>query len=69
MAGMTSVMLKAWFDAVFKPMAKGWVQNGLPLEELGNVLLGASISVLRGAGWSADQIADLAGRIARSDQS
>lgn len=66
-AGMTAMMIKAWIEAVMKPMAKKWVQEGLPLEQLGSILLGFSVSVLKNANWSADEVIVFVSRIARGE--
>lgn len=55
---MTKIMIRAWIDAVLKPMAGQWVKDGLPLEQFGGILLGYGVSMLRGAGQTPDQIRD-----------
>ena len=55
---MTKVMLRAWIDAVLLPLAKRWVSDGLPLDQLGGTLIGYGVSILRTAGLSEDRIMD-----------
>ena len=55
---MTKLMIKAWAEAVLKPMAKKWVTEGFPIEQFGAILVGYGISMLRGAGWDEQRIVD-----------
>jgi hypothetical protein len=55
--GMTSVMLRAWIDAVLKPKLTSSIRDGVPLEEMGNALIGYGAGVLRmGCGKTPDEI-------------
>ncbi len=54
--GMTATMIRAWIDAVLKPMSQQWAREGLPLSSFGGILLGYGIKVLRGAGDTDDAI-------------
>lgn len=54
---MTTMMLKAWIDAVLKPQLLSSVRDGVPLAELGKALIGYGAGVLRkGAGMTPDDI-------------
>jgi hypothetical protein len=54
---MTKMMLKAWIDAVLKPKLTSSMRDGIPLEELGNALVGYGAGVLRkGCGKTPDEV-------------
>ena len=46
------MMIRAWIDAVLVPAAKQWAQNGLPLNQLGGILLGYGVRISREGGAS-----------------
>ena len=52
----TTVMIRAWFDAVIKPTAAAWARQGIPLTQFGEVLLGYGVGVLRSGGVADDAI-------------
>ncbi|HZJ67693.1 MAG TPA: hypothetical protein VFD36_29520 [Kofleriaceae bacterium] len=50
--GMTKQMIDAWIGAVLVPMAQQWVNKGVPVEQLGGVLVGYGVRILRSAGYT-----------------
>lgn len=48
----SGTMIRAWIDAVLVPAAREWAKSGLPLSQLGGILLGYGVRISREGGVS-----------------